>query len=161
VILLGETRAELGASEYLAVRHGLEAGAPPALDLAAEKRLQELLVDAAQRRLLRSAHDCSEGGAAIALAECAIRAGLGVEAALPELGGRPELSLFSESASRAVTSCRSGDAAELLALARAHGVPAARIGSTGGDRIRVEPGVDVSLAEAHDVWARTLPEALG
>jgi len=161
VLLLGETLPELGASEYLAVRHGLERGAPPALDLAAEKRLQELLVDAASRGLLRSAHDCSEGGAAIALAECGIRAGLGVEAALPELRGRPELALFSESASRAIISCTLGAAAELLALARTHGVPAARIGSTGGDRIHVEPGVDVSLAEAHDVWARTLPEALG
>ncbi|MEX2209253.1 MAG: phosphoribosylformylglycinamidine synthase subunit PurL [Myxococcota bacterium] len=161
VILLGETFAELGASEYLAVRHGLERGAPPALDLAAEKRLQALLVEAATRGLLRSAHDCSEGGAAIALAECAIRAGFGVEAALPELGGRPELALFSESAGRAVVSCAPGAADELLALGRAHRVQAARIGATGGERIRIAPGVDVSLAEAHDVFTRTLPEALG
>jgi phosphoribosylformylglycinamidine synthase len=161
VILLGETRAELGASEYLAVRHGLERGAPPALDLEAEKRLHGLLVEAANRGLLRSAHDCSEGGAAIALAECAIRAGVGVDAALPDLGGRPELALFAESASRAIASCAPEAAGELLALARAHGVPASRIGATGGERIRIGPGVDVSLAEAHDVWARTLPEALG
>jgi phosphoribosylformylglycinamidine synthase II len=161
VILLGETFAELGASEYLAVRHGLERGAPPALDLEAEKRLQTLLVEAATRGLLRSAHDCSEGGAAIALAECAIRAGVGVEVALPELGGRPELALFSESAGRAIVSCSPGAADELLALARAHHVHAARIGATGGERIRIAPGVDVSLPEAHDVWARTLPEALG
>jgi phosphoribosylformylglycinamidine synthase len=161
VILLGETRPELGASEYLAVRHGLESGAPPALDLVAEKRLQELLVEAATRGLLRSAHDCSEGGAAIALAECAIRSGFGVDVALPDLGGRPELALFAESCARAVASCAPAQADALLQLARAHGVPAARIGTTGGERIRIAPGVDVSLAEAHDIWARTLPEALG
>jgi phosphoribosylformylglycinamidine synthase len=161
VILLGETRAEIGASEYLAVRLGQERGAPPALDLVAEKRLHELLVELAKRRLLSSAHDCAEGGAAIALAECAIRAGLGVEARLPELAGRPELALFSESAGRVVLSCAPGLADQVLALARAHAVPAARIGTTGGERIRIAPGIDVSLGEAHDVWARTLPEALG
>ncbi|MBM4336524.1 MAG: phosphoribosylformylglycinamidine synthase subunit PurL [Deltaproteobacteria bacterium] len=161
VLLFGETRAELGASEYLAVRHGLECGAPPALDLAAEKRLHELLVEAAAAGLLRSAHDCAEGGAAIALAECAIRSGLGVVAELAEQGGRPELVLFSESASRAIASCAPADAEALLALARAREVAAARIGRVGGDRIRIAPGVDVSLAEAHDVWSRTLPEALG
>jgi len=161
VILLGTTRPELGASEYLAVRHGLERGAPPALDLEAEKRLHDLLVHAASRGLLRSAHDCSEGGAAIALAECAIRSGFGVDVALPELGGRPELALFAESAARVIVSCAEAEADALLALARANQVPASRIGRTGGDRVRIAPGVDVSLAEAHDVWARTLPEALG
>ena len=161
VILLGTTRPELGASEYLAVRHGLERGAPPALDLEAEKRLHELLVLAASRGLLRSAHDCSEGGAAIALAECAIRSDVGVDVALPELGGRPELALFSESAGRVIVSCVESEVEALLALARANQVPASRIGLTGGARIRIAPGVDVSLAEAHDVWARTLPEVLG
>jgi phosphoribosylformylglycinamidine synthase II len=161
VILLGETRAELGASEYLAVRHGLEQGPPPALDLGAEKRLQELLVELAARRLLRSAHDCSEGGAAVALAECAIRSGIGVDAALPDVGGRPELALFAESAARAILSCAAANAGEVLELAARHGVPATRIGSTGGERVRIAPGVDVSLADAHHVWSRTLPEALG
>ena len=161
VLLFGETRAELGASEYLAVRRGLECGAPPALDLATEKRLHELLVEAAAAGLLRSAHDCAEGGAAIALAECAIRSGLGVVAELPDRDGRPELALFSESASRAIASCAPADAEVLLALARARSVAVARIGRVGGDRIRIAPGVDVSLAEAHDVWSRTLPEALG
>jgi len=62
---------------------------------------------------------------------------------------------------RAVLSCAPADTAALVELARRHGVPAARIGETGGARIRIRPGVDVSLAEAHDSWSRTLPEALG
>jgi phosphoribosylformylglycinamidine synthase len=161
VVFFGRTLPELGATEYLAVRHGMERGAPPALDLAAEKRLHGLLVAAAARGLLRSAHDCSEGGAAVALAECSIRSGVGVDVALEALGGRPELALFSESATRVIASCDVGDLEALIALARAHDVPAARIGTTGGARIRIAPGVDVSVSEAHDVWSRTLPEALG
>jgi len=161
VILFGETRAELGASEYLAVRHGLEQGAPPALDLGAEKRLQELLADLATERRLHSAHDCSEGGAAIALAECAIRSGVGVDAVLPDVAGRPELALFAESCARAIVSCAPGEVDAVLERALARGVPATRIGTTGGERLRISPGVDVSLADAHHVWSRTLPEALG
>ena len=161
VIFLGETRAELGGSEYLSVRHGLERGAPPALDLAAEKRLHELLVELAARGLVRSAHDCSDGGAAIALAECAIRAGIGVDAELPGPELRPELRLFAESSARAILSCAPEQTAAIVARARELGVPAARIGRTGGARLRIAPGVDVSVAEAHDAWARTLPEALG
>ncbi|HTO71975.1 MAG TPA: phosphoribosylformylglycinamidine synthase subunit PurL [Myxococcota bacterium] len=161
VVFLGETREELGGSEYLAVRHGLERGAPPALDLAAELRLQKLLAAAAARGLLRSAHDCSDGGAAVALAECAIRSGIGLDAALPAAGPRPDVALFAESCARAVASCAPERTAELLGLAGEHGVPAARIGRTGGERIRIQPRVDVALAEAHDLWSRTLPEALG
>jgi phosphoribosylformylglycinamidine synthase subunit PurL len=161
VLLLGVTRAELGASEYLAVRHGLERGAPPALDLDAERRLHDFLVEAAERGLLASAHDCAEGGAAVALAECAIRSGVGLDCVLPAVGPRPEVTLFAESAGRVVLSCAPSDREALLALARSHGVPALRIGRTGGARIGIGPGVDVSLAEAHDLWARTLPEALG
>jgi phosphoribosylformylglycinamidine synthase len=160
IVLLGETFEELGGSEYLALRHGLERGRPPALDLERERRLQELLVAAAARGLLRSAHDVSEGGLAVALAECALRSGLGLEVRLAPLSIRPEALLFGESASRAVLSCAQEQLQELLGLAREQGVPALSLGRTGGKRIRIEPGVDVMLAEAHDVWSRTLPEAL-
>ncbi len=82
------------------------------------------------------------------------------EARLPPLSIRPEALLFGESASRAVLSCAQEQLQELLGLAREQGVPALTLGRTGGERIRIEPGVDVTLAEAHDVWSRTLPEAL-
>jgi phosphoribosylformylglycinamidine synthase len=160
VILLGATRAEIGASEYLAVRHGLERGAPPELDLEREGRLHALLVEAGQGGLLRSAHDVSDGGLAVALAECSIRGEVGVEADVGEEGISPEALLFGESASRAVVSCQEAAAEQVLDLARAHAVPARRVGRTGGDRIRITPGVDVPLREAHDVWSRTLREAL-
>ncbi len=159
VVLLGDTREELGASEYLWVRHGIERGTPPALDLAAELAVQRLLAAAAARRLLRSAHDCSDGGLAVALAECALGSGIGVHASL-DLGLRVDALWFGESAGRVVASCAQRDAAALLALARGLGVPARAIGATGGDRIALGPGVDVRLAEAHDLWSKALPEAL-
>jgi phosphoribosylformylglycinamidine synthase len=160
IVLLGEGAGELGGSEYLAVRHGLERGTPPALDLERERRLCECLVSLASMRLLHSAHDVSQGGLALALAECAIGSGIGLAAALPSGPGRVEALLFGESAARAVVSCARRDLPALLERARELGVPAREIGETGGDRIRIEPGVDVGLAEAHDVWSRTLPEAL-
>jgi phosphoribosylformylglycinamidine synthase len=160
IVLLGELRAGLGASEYLWVRHALERGAPPALELEAEASLQGLLVEAAARRLLRSAHDVAEGGLAVALAECALGSGVGLAAALPEAGMRVEALLYGEAPARAVVSCAPARLPDLLALARERGVPAREIGRTGGDRIAIAPGVDVPLREAHDVWSRTLPEAL-
>jgi phosphoribosylformylglycinamidine synthase len=161
IVLLGETREELGASEYLAVRRGLERGAPPGLDLETERRLHGLLGAAASAGLLRSAHDASEGGLAVALAECAIRAGIGLDVTLPDPGIRPEALLFAETPSRAVVTCRPADRDALLALCSQHRVPARPVGTTGGDRLRIAPGVDVALGEAHDLWSRTLPEALG
>ena len=73
---------------------------------------------------------------------------------------RPDAVLFAESASRAVVSCAESVRGRLLELAGSIGVPIAEVGRTGGDRIRIEPGVDIGLAEGHDTWARTLPEAL-
>jgi phosphoribosylformylglycinamidine synthase len=161
IVLLGETREELGASEYLAVRRGMERGAPPGLDLEAESRLHRLLAAAASAGLLRSAHDAADGGLAVALAECAIGSGIGLDVTLPDPGIRAEALLFGETPSRAVVTCRPGDRSALLALCQEHEVPARAIGTTGGDRLRIAPGVDVALREAHDHWSRTLPEALG
>ena len=160
IVLLGESFDELGGSEYLALRHGLERGSPPRLDLERERRLHALLCEAAEQGLLRSAHDVSEGGLAVALAECALGFGIGLEVQLPASKIRPEALLYGESASRALLSCEDADLEALLALAEQLHVPAVSIGCTGGSRIRIEPGVDVGLAEAHDRWSRTLPEAL-
>jgi phosphoribosylformylglycinamidine synthase len=159
IFVLGETHDELGGSEYLAFVHGREEGPLPRLDLAAEGALHELLAAAAEQGLLRSAHDASEGGLAVALAEAALFSGHGLDVTLPG-SLAPEARLFAESASRVVATCAPGQADALRALASQHGVVCAEVGRTGGDRIRIEPGVDISLAEAHDIWSRTLPEAL-
>jgi phosphoribosylformylglycinamidine synthase II len=138
IVILGATRGEVGGSQYLTELTGDTFGSPPRVDLAAERALVELLVAAAGRRLLRSAHDCSDGGLAIALVEAALPEGepLGFTADLSAYGRgvEPGALLFAEDSARAVLSLDPGSAGELLALAGEHGVPAAVIGVVGALR---------------------------
>jgi phosphoribosylformylglycinamidine synthase subunit PurL len=165
VVLLGESRAELGGSEYLKVIHGLVRGIPPALDLAREAALQRLLVEGIAAGTIKSAHDCAEGGLAIALAECCFDTGLGVSVDVsgvetPEASLADVATLFSESASRVVVSVSSSGLADLLARAAAGNVPAVRIGTVGGTRIRITVDgrqlLDESLAESEALWSSSL-----
>jgi phosphoribosylformylglycinamidine synthase II len=162
VVLLGEGHGELGGSEYLVTAHGMLRGRPPALDLDLERRLHGVLVEAAAERLLRSAHDCSEGGLAVAISECCFGAGVGVEVDLPwEVDGAAplavEATLFGESAGRVVVSVDRGNLDAVLRLARGAGVPAALVGEIGGTRIVIRvnggaPAVEVDVREAEHVW---------
>ncbi len=142
VVLLGATRDEIGASEYLAVVHGVEAGQVPVLDLEAEGRLCRLLATAASRKLLSSAHDTSEGGLAVALAECAIAGRLGATLSIDygcgDSGPAPDRFLFSESGARALVTLGQSRLGEFLALAASLNVPAVAVGRVGGDRLCVE-----------------------
>jgi phosphoribosylformylglycinamidine synthase len=160
VYVLGETFAELGGSEFAETVLGQVTGMPPALDLARERALHELLVGAAADALLASAHDCADGGLAVALAECAIATGHGfavtVATDLP-----PHVALFSESASRALVSVAPEDEDAFTALAARLGVPARRIGETGGPRAVIEGAIDVPVAELAEVWETAIPRLLG
>jgi phosphoribosylformylglycinamidine synthase II len=162
VVLVGESYDELGGSEYLKVVHGLEAGAPPAIDLELEKRTQDFLLEAIEAGLLRSAHDLSEGGLAVALAECAFHSGrkLGCAVAL-DRPLRADALLFGESQSRVVVTCRKADADALLALAARSGVPAAAVGRVGGDVLAVgnkgREILNVPVERAFRVWKDSLP----
>jgi len=164
VILLGESRGELGGSEYLKVVHGLIRGVPPALDLDRERALQKLLVDGAAAGLIRSAHDCAEGGLAVTVAECCFDTGLGVEIGTPGTNAdemwRDLMTLFGESASRAVVSVEPQYAPEFLHRAADAGVPAMDIGRVGGDRIRMSVDgrvvVDDTLHEIERLWSTAI-----
>ncbi len=160
VVLLGETRDELGGSEYLEVMHRLIRGVPPALDLQREAALHRVLVEGASSGAIRSAQDCSEGGFAITLAECAIGTGLGarvdLQAVASTAGFGDIATLFSESASRVVVSVAPGREAELLSLAAREQVPARRIGVVGGNRIQMAIDgrmvIDEALADVERAW---------
>jgi phosphoribosylformylglycinamidine synthase II len=166
IVLLGETRNDLGGSEYLKVTQDLERGMPPALDLDAERKLQRLLAAAAHESAIHSAHDCAEGGLAIALAECAFgTGGIGFDVDLPPVSGLPDgwslaAALYSESASRAVVTVPRQQLSSLLARAQDAGVPAREIGSTGGGRLRMtvggRPVIDVPLHDAESIWDTAL-----
>jgi phosphoribosylformylglycinamidine synthase len=157
--LLGETFPELGGSELAEVDLGVVAGRPPALDLERERALHRLLVEGSRADLLRSAHDCGDGGLGVALAESAIAGGTGFAVSLP--GDLPaHVGLFSESASRAVVSVEPERVAELEDLAGALRVPFARIGETGGPRMVVDGVADVTVDEAAAAYEDAIPKLL-
>jgi phosphoribosylformylglycinamidine synthase II len=164
IVLLGENREELGGSTWLALRRGLEAGLPPQVDLQHERRLIDLLVAGVAAGSIASAHDVADGGLAVALAECAFTGpeSIGARVTLDE-SIRPDALLFGESTGRVVTTTSEPDA--LLALAAEHGVPARRIGTTGGDALWVagasgEPWIDSTVAQLHGVWENGIPRRL-
>ena len=132
VVLLGLNRDELGGSEYLKVVHEQVAGTPPAVDLALERGVQRTCRAAVEMGLLSSAHDVSEGGLAVALAEaCFGDPCIGAVIEL-EPEGRPDAFLFGESHSRIVVSLEERDYGRLETLASEENVPVAVIGRVGG-----------------------------
>jgi phosphoribosylformylglycinamidine synthase II len=169
VVLLGEGKGELGGSEYLKVIHDLVRGVPPELDLTAERSLQDLLVALAGERLVRSAHDCSDGGIAVTLAECCFDTnGMGAEISLAGTAGtavqnasiKDAAVLFGESASRVVLSVSPDAVAAVLERAAAAAVPARVIGQTGGNRLRIAVDgrvvIDYSIDEAERAWGTAI-----
>ena len=170
VMLLGEAAAEggIGGSEYLKVIHGLVRGAPPAIDLTAERVLQRLVADLAAEGLLESAHDCAEGGLAVTIAECCFDSGgIGAELTLPPApsGSGTEApartaALFGEAPTRIVVSVAECHADTVRARAATAAVPARLLGRTGGSRLRLlvedEVVIDLPLAEAEHAWATGL-----
>jgi phosphoribosylformylglycinamidine synthase len=164
VVLLGENREELGGSEWLALRRGIEAGLPPAVDLTHERRLIDLLVDGVADGAIRSAHDVSDGGLAVALAESAFsgEAPIGARVSLVD-GIRPDALLFGESTGRVIATTAEPEV--LLALAEERNVPARRIGETGGDRLRIgppqgDPWIDAPIAHLRALWEQGIPRRL-
>ena len=165
IVLLGENLGELGGSEYLKVVHGIVKGRPPQLDVRRERSLIGLLTQAAAAGLLQSAHDCSDGGLAVTLAECAFdTGGIGLTVDLPASSGSSSTglagTLFGESASQVVVSVRGSDRARFLEVAAAAGVPARVIGRTGGSRLAIDvagqASIDCAVAEAEQVWSRAI-----
>jgi phosphoribosylformylglycinamidine synthase len=167
ILLVGEGFGELGASEFLKVLHGMAKGQPPRPDLARERALIVFLTRAASGGLLRSAHDCSDGGVAVTLAECAFdTGGIGFEVDMPaQVGQAPNslrltATLFGESSSRAIVSVRQGDLEAALKLAADLRIPVHRIGKTGGSRLSVrvegQDAIDCTVAEAERLWSTAI-----
>ena len=166
IVLLGTNSAELGGSEYLKVLHGVVAGDAPALDLERESALQGAVLKAIRSGLVRSAHDCAEGGIAVTLAECSIGGGedLGMEVRLDDDLATNAL-LFGEAQSRVVVSCAPGDVDRLLTLMREAGVPALEIGRVGerGGRIRIATRrgtIDAAAAELAEIYYTAIPRRM-
>ncbi len=165
LVLVGEPCGSLGASEMLARLHGLEAGAPPPLDLEVEAAVQGVVRTLIQEGLCDTAHDVSDGGLAVCLAEMAMTGGMGLDATLPSRPGwRDDAVLFGEGAARVVLALRTEEAAARAdELCAAAGVACHRIGIAGGDLMRVRTvrgAFAVPLASLLASYQRPLAEAL-
>jgi phosphoribosylformylglycinamidine synthase len=167
IILLGETKAELGGSEYLKVIHGKVCGDCPSLDLEKEKALQKTVYEVIQQDLLASAHDCSEGGLAVALAECCIsdkRCAIGAHIHLTfdigHLSFRKDAYLFGESQSRVIVSCSKDKAAKVEALAKQNGVACKKIGVVEGNSLVIDRFIDLSVNQMMNAWQNSIKQAL-
>ena len=177
VLLLGPglgsaSTQDLEGSEYLSVMHGLTAG-QPSIDLDLERRVQELCREGIRQGLMLSAHDCSDGGLAVALAESCILGGVGLRGILDSV--RWDATLFGEKQSRIVVSLDPRDLPVLMNLARAQGVPLLPLGRTGGDRLVLRigdeatndgsnggpPAIDLPVADLGAIWMNALEEASG
>jgi phosphoribosylformylglycinamidine synthase len=157
-VLLGRTEAEFGGSAWAHVAHRHIGGRPPAADLAAERALGAVLTGAAAAGLLDAAHDLSEGGLAVALAESCLSGGLGCQVNLP---GDPFTGLFSESAARAVLAVRPGAEQALAALGAEYGMPAQVIGTVGGESLVITDSFDIPVDELAAAHTGTLPGIFG
>ncbi len=158
IVLLGRTAAEFGGSAWAQVTHGHCGGRPPEVDLAAERALADVLTGAAADGLLEAAHDLSEGGLAIALAECCLDQGVGCQVTLP---GDLFTQLFSESAARAVVAVRPGCERAFAALAARHGVPVTELGVAGGDSLVVRGSFAIHVDELAAAHRRDAPALFG
>ncbi|GHV47341.1 hypothetical protein FACS1894204_10630 [Synergistales bacterium] len=164
VLLAGESFEELGASEAHYILTGKDEGEVPVLDFAKEKALYEFLAEAADKELLSSAHDCADGGLAVALAESAIQGGVGVSLAWEEKGISTAAALFGESQSRAVVSFASKNKDSVEALLKKHSVPFTPLGMTGGEdfsiKLNGEMIISRAVSELARVWDRSIPEIM-
>ncbi len=172
IILLGATLDDLGGTEYLQVHHAREQGSPPALLLETEKALQVCVLQLIREGLVQSAHDCSDGGLAVALAECSLShptAPLGAVVELTPNRLRRDSLLFGESQSRVVLSVTPAQTERVLTLAQDAGVPAATIGRVGGSRLVIEVGadrwgaacrIDAEVARLQDAWGGSLERVI-
>ncbi len=167
----GDPLLGLGGSACLQQIHGLKTGTPPRCDLAKEKDLHLALRALIYSGVVKSAHDCSEGGLAVALAECCVSQQLGRETPrligadidLAAVTGRQDALLFGETQGRVVISVPGIQADKVLAQAKILGVPAMRLGTVGGETLQIKTsagGLTWDLRELHDAWWNAIARAM-
>jgi phosphoribosylformylglycinamidine synthase len=177
IALLGTTADDISLSEYAAAIHGISTeamianGSVPRIDLARERAVQTVCLEAAEAGLLASAHDCSDGGLAVALAECCFsslnRAGIGAKIRLAEpdtAAGSVEVALFSESPSRIILSFPQSSLKTIAELATREACPLTVLGNVGGNVLRIErDGQEVIAADVEELeglWRGSLAKRL-
>jgi phosphoribosylformylglycinamidine synthase subunit PurL len=160
--LLGDTRDEFGGSEWAQVAHGFLGGRPPAVDLQREKLLADVLIDASRDGLIEAAHDLSDGGLFVAVAEACLRGGSGIRLILPA-DSDPFVFLFSESAGRAIVVVPRAEEVRFTELCATRRLPAQQIGVLDilESAIEVQGLFRLPTSELRVAWASTLPALFG
>lgn len=156
IFLVGEIGNELGGSQFFKVCHGLEIGPPPHVDLVREIKIQNVVRDLIRAGLVKSAHDCSEGGLAVAVAECCFNPDklFGADVDLGDVEAAAT-ALFNESQSRIVISVAPSDINRTLSMLRGQNVPFQQLGKVGGDELRIQVGEQSfawRVTEIYDDW---------
>jgi phosphoribosylformylglycinamidine synthase subunit PurL len=162
IVLLGKCKEELGGSEYLKVIHNKIQGNPPELDLDYEQKVQQVCLEAIYSNIVKSAHDCSEGGMAVALAECCISSSdrqMGAEIVLNSKI-RTDALLFGESQSRIVISLNKENLPQLMKIASKYEVDCSVIGEVKGERLRINNWIDLPLRQVREVLDSSLQKIM-
>ena len=160
IILLGDTREEIGGSEYLKVVHNLKTGKPPRLSLDTELALHKVILSCIKRNLIKSAHDCSEGGLAVTIAESCISNYETPNGAIINLSkisfNRVDSLLFGESQSRIVITCPEKDVHEVMGIAKVNKFPHYIIGEVQGKRLKINKWINSPVEELKNIWWNSL-----
>jgi phosphoribosylformylglycinamidine synthase subunit PurL len=159
IFLLGRSRDEISGSEYAAVVHGVTRGSPPWVDFEAERQLHRMVLRAAEKGLFASAHDVSDGGLAIAVAEacCGAPSGAPIGARIRmDEGMRPDAWLFAESQARMLVSARREHSGAVRDLAADEGVPISVVGEVGGAMLEFDDQIALPVADVKTTWEGAL-----
>lgn len=163
ILLLGKNKEELGGSEYLKTIHGLKKGHCPDIDLKLEKSVQKTTLEAIEKGLVQSAHDCSEGGLAVTLAESCISNPAKLLGAIINLSSglkRRDAVLFGESQSRIILSTKPKNVKKLLQIAKKNKTPVSIIGEVGGTKLIINRLINISVNDLYKVWRNAIENYL-
>lgn len=163
ILLVGKNKQELGGSEYLKTVHGLKKGNCPNIDLKLEKGVQKTVLEAIKKDLLQSAHDCSEGGLAVALAESCItnpKKKLGAVVNLKASAIRTDALLFGEAQSRIIVTTKAKKLKKLIQIAKKNKTPISLIGKVGSTRLIINDAVNLSVNDLYRAYSSAIEHYL-
>lgn len=160
ILYVGAPRIGLGGTEYLKVIHGLTTGDAPILDLDVELKVQETVLEAITSGLVTAAHDISDGGLAVSIAEMGIFSSIGAQIDLSVLSGSNHEIWFSEAQSGIILTCQPNQKESLLKHLSQGGVDVAQIGTVQGDALNFEGVGSVSLDQLHSIYESAIPKAM-
>jgi len=160
VYFIGASRKGLGGSGYLKSVHNLTTGDAPEIDLEFEVNLQKVLLELIQQKVVSAAHDISDGGLAVTLAEMAVFSGIGAAVTVKELSGSVHETLYSEAQSGVIVSVKQEKAMAFEKTCKDNKLPFLESGVTGGDRLLIDEHVDLAISQMEKVYENAIPEAM-